>query len=251
MDKKDWKSQLSSELNSLEFEEKLPGSQKVIKFKPITTKMLKSLLSVEKSTDPGEIENALDKLITSCVISDDFNIDDLYAQDRIFLLFTIRIKSKGGVIESQKTCQKCKSQYLSRINLSKIKYKELDPERENEIKLNDKLSIGIDFVTRKEQKEVYEKLKNNEYDSETQKLVDLTFLNLAHAIKWIKINGNKDDELTLEDKEYIIDNSSETLLEKIKDWIDKYDFGLNLKYKDKCPHCKNEEEVIISEDKIF
>jgi hypothetical protein len=73
-------------LNVYEFETTLPGSGEVIKYKPITTGQLKKLLIYEDDDDPSIIEEALDDLITSSVISEGFDVTDLKVHIIILIL---------------------------------------------------------------------------------------------------------------------------------------------------------------------
>ena len=92
-------------LNVYEFNTTLPGSGEEVTFRPITTGQLKKLLIYENETDPMVIEGALDDLISSCIVNEDFNINDLYLQDRFFLLVEIRKKSKGENYSFQYNCE--------------------------------------------------------------------------------------------------------------------------------------------------
>jgi Zn finger protein HypA/HybF involved in hydrogenase expression len=141
-------------LNVFEFETTLPGSNKIIKFKPMTTGQLKKLLSYEKTQNIEIIENIIDNLISECVVSKDFDINDLYIQDRFYLLIKLREKTKGGSYELTWTCPKCKSQSLNIIDISKLKINKKQNNSENIIKINDNLSIKVDIIIRGQEKDV-------------------------------------------------------------------------------------------------
>jgi hypothetical protein len=94
-------------LNVYEFDCILPGSGQQVKFKPVTTGQMKKMLAYEQSDDPLDIEQALDGLITDCVVSPDFDINKLYLQDRFYLLLQIRKHSKGDRYEFQWNCPAC------------------------------------------------------------------------------------------------------------------------------------------------
>lgn len=119
-------------INSYQFETELPGSGENITFKPICTRMIKKLLLYETSEDPNSIENALDEIITECVIDETFNIDDLFLQDRFALLLDMRKATKGNLYTFSSNCTKCQSQSTQNIKLSDLKVKRLNIPKEIE-----------------------------------------------------------------------------------------------------------------------
>lgn len=108
-----------------EFESVLPGSGKTIKYKPITTGQIKKLLLYEATDERDTIEEALDGLITECVVTPDFNVGDMYLQDRFFLLVDLRRATKGSKYQFQTNCQKCKSQNMHNVDLGSLSIKHL------------------------------------------------------------------------------------------------------------------------------
>jgi hypothetical protein len=112
-------------LNMYQFDTRLPGSGKELKIKPITTGQLKRMLMYETVSDMGKIENALDVLITECVLDKDFNVNDLYLQDRFFLLAELRKITRGNMYTFTAFCDNplCNSQYVHTIDLSKLPMK--------------------------------------------------------------------------------------------------------------------------------
>ena len=86
-------------VNVYDFTCELPGSKQTVQFKPVTTGQIKKLLSYENETNYVVQEQALDDLISSSVLSDGFDIGELFIYDRLFLLLEIRKKTKGEILE--------------------------------------------------------------------------------------------------------------------------------------------------------
>jgi hypothetical protein len=108
-------------INTFVFDTVLPGSGLEVHFKPVTTGQIKRLLLYETSEDPLSIEQALDDLIEECVIKpENFNIKDLYIQDRFFLLVEIRKATRGATYNFQTVCTSCGSQTQQAINLTNL-----------------------------------------------------------------------------------------------------------------------------------
>ena len=100
-------------LNVYEFDCVLPGTKQEVKYKPITTNQIKKLLVYENELNPIKIEQAYNELISSCVISEEFDINSIYIKDREFLLINLRKVSKGEQYEFTFTCPECKSGNMS------------------------------------------------------------------------------------------------------------------------------------------
>ncbi len=116
-------------LNMYEWETTLPGSGKVLKYKPIVTGQIKSLLMFSESDDDNAIENALDKLIQECVTTEGFNVKDLYLPDRFYLMVEIRNATKGSKYTFQSRCYSCNSQSMQTVDLSKLPLKKLEIDK--------------------------------------------------------------------------------------------------------------------------
>lgn len=242
---KSWKQQLHNDLNVLDFTVSLPGSKREITFKPITTKTIKKLLSYENSKSSYVIENALDELINDSVITEDFSAEKLLIHDRIFLLFYIRIHSKGSGYEFKNVCKKCKSQYIQIINLDEFNIVKLPDEYDKEIKITDNISIHIDHVNRKEQKEVLKLIEDIEGMSELEKYGELAVGTYAQGIKAIMFNDEIDSDLSFADKLYFLENLPENKFNEIKEWFEKNSFGIDLSHEKVCKHCGHTEKVEI------
>jgi hypothetical protein len=224
-------------LNVYTFKCNLPGIEKEIEFKPITTGELKKLLVYANDDDPERIEDALDNLVKSCVVTEDFNIDDLYLQDRYYLLFEIRKKTKGETYKFEFKCPKCNSQNIEIIDLNNLKVVKLrDKESNNIVKLTDNLSIRMSNIIRGAQKEIYRKLRSLK-KNDSQYNVDFSIYTISCGIVGIITPDGEDNDITLDDKKYLVENIPTGLYEKISDWYSDNNFGIIFEYDLKCKNC--------------
>lgn len=246
-----WIKGLVDTVNCYEFEEKLPGSKRLVKFRPSTPKQLKKFLLNENEENIYKIENIIDSMISDSILDPEFNIDELYMQDRFFLFFCIRLRSKGSKIESTEKCSKCKSQFLSTISFDDVTATELDDDVNYNIKFNDNLELELKFITRKDQKEILNLLKKTKFKNKKEELIQLAFMSYAASINSIKFNGTFNEDLKLEDKMYFIENTSEDIFNKIKKWNDDNDFGVSLSFTKQCPHCKNEYTISVNSQDLL
>jgi len=239
-------------VNVYEFTTELPGNKQEVKFKPVNTGELKKLLTYENETNLIIQEQALDDLISSSVLSEDFNIDDLYLEDRFFLLVELRKKSKGEVLEFSLTCPKCKSQTLNRVDLNKLPVKPLDPNANTVVDLGSGIKVHLRRLKRKHQKSEVKPSMIHEHLSPTQKQAELQILYNACAIEKIETEGGIDENLKITDKKYLLENIPTGEYEKIRNKVDELSFGVDLSYKINCRKCGFEWETAIPiQDNFF
>jgi len=238
-------------LNAYEFDTTLPGSGEVVKFKPITTGQLKKLLIYENETDPISIERALDELISSSVISEGFNIDNLYLQDRFYLLVELRRKSKGDAYKFQYNCSGCNSQSLQNIKLSDLDVNKIPENVDSIVKLDANLSVKLSHITRGDQKQAHKGIKNIGNFSDIQRITEMALFTHASSIKGIIIPEGEITDASLEDRKYLLDNISTDAYSKIREWFDNNDFGLDFTYTINCNSCEHKEKVNIPIENFF
>jgi hypothetical protein len=220
-----------------EFEETLPGSGKKIKIRPYSAADLKKLLL---STDE---ETALDDLIQACVLSENFNVDELYLQDRQFLLITLRKLTKGTTYNYTFTCPTCNSQRIIIVDLKKIKVKELSKKNSNTVKLDDNISLELKPITRGSIKEatkiIDEKEKQNQADlGESRPLEQVMLIYALNIVKFITPEGeyspSKEEAIDFINNEKL----PRWMFEKITDWFKNLDYGMDLTIKVSCDNKK-------------
>lgn len=274
-------------LNFYEWETTLPGSGAKVKYKPITTGQIKRLLLYGEIDDSTSIENALDTLISECVVTEGFNIKEQYLQDRFYLMVEIRNVTKGYKYTFPSNCFMCDSQTHQTVDLSKMVVKKLNKNVTKEdvkqtvkptskkkgkleliedvttpvvsktvdvpwnlVNINDNISITLNILTRQMQEDIMELLKDSEL-TEEQKSAEMNILGYAIAIENIITPEGVETDLQFQDKVYFIENLTPMEKEKIDDWYVKNSFGLDFTFKVKCIHCGDETERVIPLDSFF
>lgn len=220
-------------VNVYEFTTELPGTKQEVKFRPVNTGELKKLLTYENETNLLIQEQAIDDLITSSVLSEDFNIDELYLEDRFYLIVELRKKTKGEVLEFSLTCPKCKSQTLNRIDLNNLPVKPLDPEANMVVDLGNGIKVHLRRLKRKHQKEIKPAMIH-EHLTPLQKQAEIGILYNACAIDKVETESGVDENLKISDKKYLIENIPTGAYDKIRDKLDDITFGVDLRYKAQC-----------------
>lgn len=239
-------------LNVYKFDCTLPGSGEKVEFKPITTGQLKTLLTYEGEDDPMVIEEALDKLMSSAIVSEGFDITDLYLQDRFYLLVEIRKRTKGSKYKFTQICRHCNSETLQSIDINKMKVNK-PTKVDNWVKMNDDISVKLSYIKRIHNIEAHEVLKSlSNYNemSETQRETEMTILTHAATIESVKTPKGKEAPDLLE-RQYLLENVRTGAYEDVKKWHEKNDFGLEFKFTYKCLHCKKKETASVPTEGFF
>lgn len=224
-------------LNVHEFETILPGSGETVVYKPLTTGQIKKLLVYEDEDDPLVLEQALDDLAESSVISENFDLQNLYLQDRFFLLVDIRKNSRGRYYEFEMTCPNCGSQSLQRIDLDELSVGVVEGEIDRWIDINEFISIELGFIKRGHQRMAAEYV-DRLYDNLnlTQRLAEMSLVATASAMKTIKTPEGINSEAALEEKLDLLNNLSQEQFEKVSEWYTNHNFGVDFSYEMKCRH---------------
>lgn len=244
-------------LNIFEFEITLPGSGEKIKIKPLTTGQIKKLLIYEGSDD-NDIDlmtKIFDDIMQESVTTPSFDKMQLYLQDRFYLLLEIRKKTKGSKHQFKFTCEECDSQSMQHIDLDTLPINPF-PEIDYIVKVNEDISVKMDFLKRINEAEATEALKiiksqAPEELTELQTQAEFSLLLEASGLQEIILPEGIQKDLSIFDKKYFLENIPKFLYQKIKDWYELSDFGIDFSVTIKCEHCKHEIDIEISYDNFF
>lgn len=260
--------------DTYEFEAELPGTGEIVHFKPIKTKQMKKILTYENSNSISTIEDAIDDVIfKECIISEGFDVKELYLQDRFFLLIKMRMKTRGESYNWDFSCPKCSSQSrqsvdLSKLNIKKYEIKKKKPVDKNKkvsttetgekkekdvVKITDSISVRLDQPKRIDQYKAFIVVSKMEGLTDTQKNAEISTILHANSIKSVitpdgeEITG--DDRLA--DKIELLDELTQDEYDKITKWLEDYDFGIDFKMEVNCPHCGYNKIDDIPMDNFF
>jgi hypothetical protein len=189
------------------------------------------------------LSNAFRQLIQGAIVEQDFNIDDLYLNERSFIIVEIRRKTKGDQFQFELKCPDCKSQSMITIDLSGLVVTPIPENIDPIVKLDDNFSVELDFITLAHERELLESGIDNE--------TDMTLSVIAASIQAIHTPAGIQTGMTLKDKIFFTDEIPQPLYEKIVDWHGKNDFGIELETTLKCPHCEKERKTTIEPDSFF
>jgi len=237
-------------LNIYSFSCKLPGTGEEIEFKPLTTGQLKKLLTYEKERNPIIQEQAIDQIIRQSVVTEGFDTNSLYLEDRFFLLIQIRKKSKGETLEFTHNCEKCGSQTLMRVNLDDLPTIERKEDVDQIVELGDGVKVKLRHITRRD----YIGLDPRKLKGLTDLQASAEMQLYIHAIGIEYIETKQygiETDITVDDKKYLLENVPTSGYEKIKQWYEDNFFGVDFNYTVSCISCTDEIKIEIPVEGAF
>ena len=123
----------------------LPSTGKKVKYRPFLVKEEKVLIMALESEDQKQITNAIRDVLSSCILTRGIKIDKLATFDIEYLFLNVRAKSVGETVEVNVTCPDDeKTQVEMEIDIDSIKVQK-DPKHSNVIKLDDDLSLQMNY----------------------------------------------------------------------------------------------------------
>ena len=123
----------------------LPSSGKKVKYRPFLVREEKILIMALESEDTKQITTAIKDVLSTCILSRGIKIDKLATFDIEYLFLNVRAKSVGETVEVNVTCpDDGKTQVQMEIDIDSIKIQR-DPEHSNIIKLDDDLSVQMNY----------------------------------------------------------------------------------------------------------
>ena len=123
----------------------LPSSGKKVKYRPFLVREEKILIMALESEDTKQITTAIKDVLSTCILSRGIKIDKLATFDIEYLFLNVRAKSVGETDEVNVTCpDDGKTQVQMEIDIDSIKIQR-DPDHTNIIKLDDNLSIQMNY----------------------------------------------------------------------------------------------------------
>jgi hypothetical protein len=217
----------------------LPSNRQKTLIKAMKVKEQKEFLKALEKRDEFLINEAFDKILTSCVLTvneEPFDGDKLCVQDRMFLLIKIRQLSSGDKIliphvivvdEKEKTEQ-------IEVDMTKFNVVYKEGNLNKEVLLNPTTKIILGPSTRKNEKDLENWIKTKGVSKDS--LVERRFAAYATLIKeiWFIPEDSKDkswEQVTLnfaEAVEFVTDACTEKDLKQFEEYAKELDFGIKL-----------------------
>jgi len=191
------------------YELQIPSIKKNIKYRPFLVKEEKVLIIAMESDDTKQIAEAVKTVISNCIITKGFKVENLATFDIEYLFLNIRGKSVGESVDVLITCPD--------DGTTRMKYPSMQEFIKNNFGSNSIISVDDTFdmivscieqiyseeeswassdSTKKELNEFVEQLTTNQF-KEIEKFFD-TMPKLSHTIKVKNPNTGVESEVVLE-----------------------------------------------------
>ena len=132
-------------VNTPTYELVLPSTGKKLKSRPFLVREEKILIMALESENVKQITEAVIEILESCILTKNFEINDLATFDLEYLFLNVRSKSVGETVEINVTCpDDNKTTVPMSIDLDSIKVKK-DRKHKNTIKLDETLSLKLKY----------------------------------------------------------------------------------------------------------
>lgn len=222
------------EVNVNFFEENLLSNpEKVVKYRPYTTKEEKEFLLAVETEDEDKIMKAVEAIVRNCV--QDVDVDtEMTPVDTNYLLIRIRQKGKGDIIAFAWKCEECEA--INRDTLDtreELGFRNADP---TPIKLGDWV-INIKWPT-------------NSLVSKLRSLpeVERNYKVLAQSIKSIVVGEKVSDEFTPDEIEAWMEKLPPKLFKEYTTSYGEKSPRITVNKKVKCGHCEAKERDLALEE---
>jgi len=137
-------------INTPTYELVIPSTGKKVRYRPFLVREEKILILALETEDMTQITNAIVEILTECILTKGVKIMELATFDIEYIFLNVRAKSVGEVIDVQVTCpDDGATQVQMEINIDNIKVQK-DKKHTNLIKLDDKLSMKMQYPSIKQ-----------------------------------------------------------------------------------------------------
>jgi len=137
-------------INTPTYELVIPSTGKKVRYRPFLVREEKILIMALESEDMNQITNAIVEILTACILTKGVKIIELATFDIEYIFLNVRAKSVGEVIDVNVTCpDDGTTQIQTEINIDDIKVQK-DKKHTNLIKLDDKLSMKMQYPSIKQ-----------------------------------------------------------------------------------------------------
>tara|TARA_B000000475_G_scaffold270954_1_gene267610 strand:+ start:744 stop:1448 length:705 start_codon:yes stop_codon:yes gene_type:complete len=123
----------------------VPSTGESITYRPYVVKEEKILLIAMESQNEAAVEKAVTDIIKTC-IETPIDFKELTSFDVEMIFITLRTKSVGEGVDIQLKCSHCEALNDHKINLEKIKVKNLEDAPDKHIKLTDDISVDMKWL---------------------------------------------------------------------------------------------------------
>lgn len=216
-----------------EFTTKIPSSGKEIKYRPFLVKEEKILLMALEGGDMGEMVNAMENLVTSCVHSS-VDVKKLATFDMEHIFLRLRAKSVGEMIElnlPHKEDHQCKAKTPYKLDIESIGVK--GDISDGKIMITDSVGVKMRYPS-------YQDVKIMGSDTSTESAFDL----VAQCMEYVFDQNEVYDDVSLPEKKEWIESLNKTQFQKLTDFFENMP-KVSHEITWTCSSCGSEDRIVL------
>jgi len=149
----------------------IPSTKKELLYRPFLVKEEKILLQATQQNNEKDTIRAITQIINNCILTEDFNVDELTLFDLEYIFLQLRAKSIGEVIEltlshpnnKNKSGEECTGVFPYELNVDDIEVC-FNEKNNNVIKLSDTMGVKLKYPSYKLLPKLT-KIKEDNFDS--------------------------------------------------------------------------------------
>lgn len=198
-------------LNAPEFETTVPSTKQPIKFRPFLVKEEKVLFMALQGNNPKEMTNAVKNILSTCILTDGFDVTKLALFDVEYLFLKLRGKSVGESVELKLRHSKGECKHVSdvEVNLDDIEVSFPD-NYQDKIQLTEEVGIQLKQPG-VNQADSLQSIEDSNYDS----ILSL----IADCVVCIYDHNNVYDTFTKQEIIDFLENLSQQQFAKVQDFF--------------------------------
>lgn len=194
------------------FECEQPSTKETISFRPFLVKEEKTLLIARESGERKDIFNSMKKVISSCVLNEDFNVNNIPLFDMEYLFIQIRSKSVDNIIKFQVDDSDDGKTYHLELDLDDVNV-EFPENIDNKVMVNDNLGFMLKYPTPELEDVLDLKLTNTEIIFQTMNYCIDYIFDEEQVYKW--------SDSSPSEREEFIDSLPIDAYNKVQEFFDK------------------------------
>ena len=127
------------------FELTIPTTNKKIEYRPFLVKEEKILLTARESGEQIDIFRAIKQIINNCVITEDFDIDQIPLIDMEYIFIQLRAKSIDNIVKFQIQDQEDEKSYEIQVNLDEVEIQYPEEKHDGIINIDDTYGVKMKY----------------------------------------------------------------------------------------------------------
>lgn len=219
-----------------EFVTEIPSTKQQIKFRPFLVKEEKILFMALEGGDPVEINNAVKKVLTNCILDEELDLNTLATFDIEYLFLQLRGKSVGEVIElnlKHPSDSECRHVTEVAVSIDSIKV-QFPEDISDTVMINETVGIKLKYPS----------LQSVNIIGSEQNGIESIINLIADHVQYVFDQDNVYDDFTKQDVVDFLETLNSTQFKNVTGFFtDIPELRHDINWT--CPSCGKEESVTI------